>query len=70
MDYTYPSVFFAYLFFGLMAGLAVFFFVKTLRDGYWSEHGEDVKHHVFADGEDGRTEVRRRLKPAPRGRLL
>jgi len=51
MDQTYPSVFFAYLFFTLMAGLAVFFFARTWRDGYWGEHGEDVRMHVFHDDE-------------------
>jgi hypothetical protein len=51
MDQTYPSIYFAYLFFALMAGLAVFFFAKTIRDGYWGAHGEDVKQHVFADDE-------------------
>jgi hypothetical protein len=54
MDYTYPSVFFAYLYFALMLGLALFFFVKTLRDGYWGKNGEEVKHHVFSDDESER----------------
>jgi hypothetical protein len=51
MDYTYPSVFFAYLFFALMFALAVFFCVKTVRDGYWGKQAEDVKYQVFDDGE-------------------
>ena len=46
-DYTYPSVFFAYLFFALMFLLAVYFFIKTLRDGYWGEHSEDAKYRIF-----------------------
>jgi len=54
MDYTYPSVFFAYIFFALMLGLAVFFFFKSLRHGYWGEDGEEVKHQVFADDETAR----------------
>lgn len=54
MDHTYPSVYFAYLFFALMAGLAVFFFAKTVRDGYWGKQGEDVKLQVFADDETPR----------------
>jgi hypothetical protein len=54
MDYTYPSVFFAYLFFALCAGLAAFFFAKTVKDGYWGARGEDVKYTVF--DEDGQNE--------------
>jgi hypothetical protein len=48
-DYTYPSVYFAYLFFFLMFALAVYFFVRSRRDGYWGEKGEDAKFHVFED---------------------
>ena len=48
-DYTYPSVYFAYLFFALMAALAVYFFVRSFRDGYWGEKGEDVKYRVLED---------------------
>ncbi|HLP31797.1 MAG: hypothetical protein H6P99_532 [Holophagaceae bacterium] len=51
MDFTYPSIYFAYLFFALMAGLAVFFFIRSRRDGYWGEKGEDAKFHVFEDDE-------------------
>lgn len=50
-DYTYPSVYFAYLFFALMFLLAVYFFIKTLKDGYWGEHSEDVKYRMF-DADD------------------
>ena len=46
-DYTWPSVYFAYLFFGLSAGLTIFFFVRSWKDGYWSKEGEDVKFRVF-----------------------
>jgi hypothetical protein len=53
MDYTYPSVYFAYLFFALMLGLALFIFVKSMSHGYWGKEGEDIKHQVFAD-EDNR----------------
>lgn len=49
MDYTYPSVFFAYLFFTLMLLLAVFIFVKSMRHGYWGKDGEEIKYQVFAD---------------------
>jgi len=49
MDYTWPSVYFAYLFFFIMFGLAVFFCVKTARDGYWGKDGEDIKHRMLED---------------------
>lgn len=48
-DYTYPSVYFSYAFFFLAFGLAVFFFFRSRRDGYWGEHGEDPKYHIFED---------------------
>jgi H+/Cl- antiporter ClcA len=51
MDYTYPSVFLAYLFFGLSAGLAGYFLVRSLRDGYWGKHGEDIKFRMLEDDE-------------------
>jgi hypothetical protein len=51
-DYTYPSVFFAYLFFALMFLLAVFFFVKSLRDGYWGEKGEEAKYRMLQDEDE------------------
>lgn len=50
-DYTYPSVYFAYLFFALMFFLAVYFCIKTLRDGYWGKDSEDVKYRMF-DSDD------------------
>ncbi len=49
MDYTYPSVFFAYLFFALSVALAVYFFVKSCRDGYWGKNGEDIKFRMLED---------------------
>jgi hypothetical protein len=46
-DYTWPSVYFAYLFFALSAALALYFFVRSWKDGYWGKEGEDVKFQVF-----------------------
>ena len=48
-DYTWPSVYFAYFFFALCFVLALFFFFRSWKDGYWSKHGEDVKYQVFDD---------------------
>lgn len=49
MDYTWPSVYFAYVFFALMFLLAGYFFVRTLRDGYFGKHSEDVKYRMLED---------------------
>ncbi|MFZ1377621.1 MAG: hypothetical protein WAS25_13605 [Geothrix sp.] len=54
-DYTYPSVYFAYLFFALMFFLAVFFFFKSRRDGYWGEKGEEAKFQMFDEDETPRS---------------
>ena len=46
-DYTWPSVYFAYLFFAICFGLAVYFFVRSARKGYWGKSSEDIKYQVF-----------------------
>lgn len=51
-DYVYPSIFFAYLFFGILAGLAVYFFARSAKDGYWGKDSEEIKHRMMRDGED------------------
>lgn len=51
-DYTWPSVYLAYFFFGLMSCLAAWFFFRTIRDGYWGAKGEDVKYQVFDSNEN------------------
>ena len=47
-DYTWPSVYFAYLFFALSAALALYFFVRSWKDGYWGEESEEIKFLVVA----------------------
>ena len=51
-DYTWPSVYFAYFFFAICLVLAVFFFIRSLKDGYWSKEGEAIRYHVFEGAED------------------
>ncbi len=51
MDYTYPSVYFSYFLFFLFLGGALYFFVRSFRDGYWGAGSEDVKYQVFEDEE-------------------
>ena len=53
-DYTYPSVYFAYFFFFLSFGLAVYFFIRSRRDGYWGDKGEDAKYQIFEDDDKPR----------------
>ena len=48
-DYTWPSIYFAYLFFALSFALALFFFIRSFRDAYWGEKSEDVKYQMFDD---------------------
>lgn len=52
-DYTWPSVYFAYLFFALSALLALFFFLRSWRDGYWGANCEEVKYQIFEEVEHG-----------------
>jgi len=49
MDYTYPSIFFAYLFFGLCVALGAYFLARSAKDGYWGKDGEDVKYRMLED---------------------
>jgi len=55
-DYTWPSVYFAYFFFAISLGVGVFFFVRSIKDGYWGKHGEDIKYSVFDDAGTGSPE--------------
>jgi len=50
-DYVYPSIFLSYLLFFLFLGGGIFFFVRSLRDGYWGKNSEDVKYIVMNDDE-------------------
>jgi hypothetical protein len=49
-DYTWPSVYFSYLFFTICLGLAIYFFLRSRKDGYWSKESEEIKYQVFDDG--------------------
>jgi len=48
-DYTWPSVYFAYFFFAICLALAVYFFARSFRSGYWAKSGEDIKYQVFQE---------------------
>jgi hypothetical protein len=53
-DYVYPSIYFAYFFFAVMAGLALYFFIRSLGDGYWGPGGEEVKFRMMDDESEDR----------------
>jgi len=48
-DYTYPSVYLAYLMFFLCFAGAIFFLVRSCRSGYWGSHSEDPKYRMLSD---------------------
>ena len=52
-DYTWPSVYFAYFFFAICLVLAVYFFLRSWRDGYWGKDSEAVKYRLFDDEDCG-----------------
>ncbi|HXJ88397.1 MAG TPA: cbb3-type cytochrome oxidase assembly protein CcoS [Candidatus Binatia bacterium] len=48
-DYVYPSIFLAYLMFFLCFAGALFFLVRSRKDGYWGKDSEDPKYRMLAD---------------------
>jgi hypothetical protein len=48
-DYVYPSIFFSYFLFFLFLVGAIFFFVRSFRDGYWGNESEDAKFRMLGD---------------------
>ncbi len=50
-DYTYPSIFLSYLLFFLFASGALFFLIRSVKDGYWGKDSEVVKYRMLADEE-------------------
>jgi hypothetical protein len=51
-DYSYPSIFLAYLMFFIFLAGAIFFLMKSLGQGYWGEDSEVPKYRMLAEGED------------------
>jgi hypothetical protein len=51
MDYVYPSIFFSYFLFFLLLFGAVFFFIRSMKHGYWGKFGEDAKYRMLEDEE-------------------
>jgi hypothetical protein len=50
-DYTWPSVYFGYFFFFLAFALAAYFFLRSIKDGYWGKDAEEVKYRMLEDEE-------------------
>jgi hypothetical protein len=48
-DYTYPSIFFSYFLFFLMAVGAIVFFLRSLKDGYLGSNSEEPKYRMLQD---------------------
>ncbi len=68
-DYTYPSVYFAYFFFALLSGGAVFFFVRSLKDGYLGRDSEEPKYRMLQDEPDDNEALLSTRANAPRREL-
>ena len=48
-DYSYPSIYFSYFLFFLLMGGAVYFMLRTLRQGYFGKGGEAPKYRMLSD---------------------
>ncbi len=48
-DYTYQSVLFAYLLFAVLAAGAVYFFIRSVKDGYLGPNSEEPKYRMLED---------------------
>jgi len=48
-DYVYPSIYFAYTFFFIAFVGAVYFCVRSAKDGYWGNDAESVKYRMLDD---------------------
>ena len=51
-DATYQSVFFSYFLFVLLAGGALYFFIRSLKDGYLGPNSEEPKYRMLQDDID------------------
>ena len=51
MDYTWPSVYVAYLFFFFLMGGALYFFFRSLHQGYFGPNAEEPKYRMLHDEE-------------------
>jgi len=52
MDYTYPSIFLAYLMFFILFGGTLYFLIRSRKDGYWGRSSEEPKYRMLQDDDD------------------
>ena len=52
-DYVYPSIYFSYFLFALLAGGALYFFLRSLKGGYWGRNSEEPKFRMLRDDDEG-----------------
>jgi len=52
VDYTYPSIFLAYLMFFILFGGSVYFLLRSRKDGYWGGSSEEPKYRMLQDTDD------------------
>ena len=48
-DYTYPTIYFSYFLFALLAGGAGYFFIRSIKDGYLGHNSEEPKYRMLHD---------------------
>lgn len=51
-DYVYPSIYFAYFYFFILLVGAIFFFLRSFKDGYWDERSESAKYQMLNEDEE------------------
>jgi hypothetical protein len=52
MDYMYPSIFFAYFLFFLLTLLTLYFFIRSIRQGYWGRDSEEPARRMLQDDDE------------------
>ncbi|HEY3840870.1 MAG TPA: hypothetical protein VGL72_30060 [Bryobacteraceae bacterium] len=52
MDYTYPSIYLANLLFLILMGGAIYFCIRSRKDGYWGQSSEEPKYRMLQDDDD------------------
>lgn len=48
-DYSYPSIFLSYFLFLMLGGGALYFLIRSVRDGYWGQQSEEPKYRMLED---------------------
>lgn len=51
-DYVYPSIFFSYFIFFLLMFGALYFCLRSIKQGYWGEKSEEAKYRMLKDEDE------------------